>query len=92
MVPVTVTLKTPAADPVQESVEVPDPPDMLGGLRVHARPVLGDRVADKLTVPANPFTAATVMIDVPAVLTFTVTDVGLALIVKSWTVNVTVAL
>ena len=86
------TLKTPAADPVQESVEVPDPPEMLGGLRVHARPVIGDGVAVRPTVPANPFTPAMVMVEVPAVLTFTVTDVGLALIVKSWTVNVTVAL
>lgn len=83
MVPVTVTLKTPAADPLQESVEVPDPPEMLCGLRVQARPVLGDGVAARPTVPANPFTAAIVMVEVPAMFTFTVTDVGLAEIVKS---------
>jgi hypothetical protein len=41
-------------------------------------------------VPANPFKAATVIVDVPAVLTVTVTLFGLAVMLKSCTVKVTV--
>jgi hypothetical protein len=46
---------------------------------------------DSDTTPENPWSAVTVMVDVPAVPAFTVTAVGLAAIVKSWTVKVTVA-
>jgi hypothetical protein len=38
----------------------------------------------KLTIPLNPLRAVTVMVEVPATPAFTVTDVGLAEIVKSW--------
>jgi len=44
----------------------------------------------RFTTPANPLTAAIVIEEVPAALTFTVTIVGLAVIVKSCTTNVTV--
>lgn len=39
----------------------------------------------RLTIPANPVTAVTVIVEPPRVPTFTATLVGLAEIVKSWT-------
>src|SRR5437879_13496609 len=44
----------------------------------------------RLTTPAKPFTAATDIEEVPALPAFTVTDAGVAVIVKSWTTYVTV--
>jgi hypothetical protein len=40
----------------------------------------------RLTVPAKPCNAVIVIVEVPAAPAFTVTLVGLAAIVKSWTV------
>ncbi len=71
------------------SVDVPDPVTLVG-LRVAVRPAEGFAV--RLTTPLNPFTAATVTVDVPEAPALTVTLVGLAVMVKSWTVKVTVAL
>jgi hypothetical protein len=45
----------------------------------------------RLTTPVKPLTAVMVMLAVPAELTSTLTLNGLALIVKSWTTNVTIA-
>jgi hypothetical protein len=45
----------------------------------------------RLTVPVKLLTGATVMVEVPAVPTFRVTLVGLAVMAKSVTVNATVA-
>ena len=59
---------------------------MLVGLNVHV--VLS---VEKLTTPAKAFCAETVTVDVPALPAFTITVVGVRLIVKSWTVKVTVA-
>jgi hypothetical protein len=84
LVPVTVTWTVPAAAKVQASVEVPDPVTLVGP-SVHAVLLLA-----KLTIPANPFNALTVIAEVAAVPAFTVTLVGLAAIVKSWTTYVTV--
>jgi len=67
---------------------VPEPVTLVG-LRVAVRP--DDGVAVRLTVPLNPLTAVTVMVDVPDAPTLTVMLVGLAAIVKSWTVKVTIA-
>lgn len=53
------------------------------------RPV--DELAVRLTVPVKPFCAVTVIVDVPVAPALIVMLVGLAVIVKSWTVNVTVA-
>jgi hypothetical protein len=66
---------------------------MLEGVRVHVRPA-GDTVLVRVTVPVNPFTGATVMVEVAATPTFTLALVGLAVTVKSGiaTLNVTVAL
>jgi len=45
----------------------------------------------RLTKPANPLTGVTVIVDAPATPALIVRVVGLAAIVKSWTVYVTVA-
>jgi hypothetical protein len=45
----------------------------------------------KPTMPVKPFSGVTVTVDVPALPALTVTLVGMTLIEKSWTVNVTVA-
>ncbi len=80
----------PAIDALQDSAEVPEPPVIL----------VADNVQDKLvelvvtakaTVPAKPFTGATVIVEVPATPALTVIFVTLAVTVKSWTWNVTVA-
>jgi len=88
-VPVTVTVKVPLTVAVHDRVEVPEPVTLVG-VRVHVIPVAGLIVEVKLTTPAKPFTAATVIVEVPAWLTLTATLVGLAAMVKSWTVKVTV--
>jgi len=88
-VPVTVTATVPAVANVQESVDVPEPPVTEAGVRVHAE--LSEVSA---TVPVNPLTGETVIVEVPAELTITVKVVGLAATVKSGrpvTVNATVA-
>ena len=87
--PVTVTATVPAVANVQESVDVPEPPVTEAGVRVHAE--LSEVSA---TVPVNPLTGETVIVEVPAELTTTVTVVGLAATVKSGrpvTVNATAA-
>jgi hypothetical protein len=80
----------PATKELTVRVEVPEPPLMLVGLRVAVRPA--DALAVRATVPVNPLSGATVMVAVPDAPALTVIDVGLALMVKSWTVTVTVAL
>ena len=64
---------------------------MLDGVRVQVNPVGGDIDNVRATVPVNPFTGATVMVEVAAVLAGVVTAVGAAATVKSFTVTVTVA-
>jgi len=68
----------PAAVKVQESVEVPEPPVMDAALRVHA-----ELFEVSPTVLVNPLTGETVIVEVPAELTVTLTVFGLAAIVKS---------
>ena len=82
----TETCLVPVVVNVQDSVELPDPVTLVGET-LHDAVVLVAR----LTTPAKPLTADTVMVEVPAAFTLTVTLVGLAAIVKSWTMNVTVA-
>src|SRR5256712_6488741 len=97
LVPVTVTVKEPDAvdDAEHESVLVPDGPgETLDGESVHvvvpeAPPVTADV---NETGPVKPFRPVTVIVDVPAAPPAMMpTIVGLAAIVKSWTVYVTVA-
>ena len=55
---------------------------ILVGVRVQTRPE-GVTEFAKAIVPVNPWTGATVMVEVAAVPTVVVTDVGLAVTVKS---------
>jgi hypothetical protein len=82
-VPVIVTVYAPAP-PEQDRVEVPEPVTLVG-VRVQVRLVVGLTLDVKETTALNPFRAARVMVDDPAVPAFTVTPVGLAVIEKSWT-------
>jgi hypothetical protein len=74
---------------VHDRLLVPEPPLTLLGVKVHAVLLLA-----KLTVPVNPLSGLIVIVELPAVPAFTVTLVGVALIVKSATaiLNVTVVL
>lgn len=63
---------------------------MLLGVRVHVKPA-GETELVRATVPVNPLTGATVIVEVAAVPAVVVTAVGLAVTVKSVTVYVTVA-
>ena len=69
---------------MQDRVALPEPVTLVGET-VHD--VL---LVVKLTTPAKPLIPAMVIVEVPAALALTVTEVGLAVIVKSWTTNVTV--
>ena len=84
LIPVTDTCLLPAVVNVHDRVELPDPVTLVGetlhDVLLVARP----------TTPAKPLTADIVMLDVPAAFTLTVTLVGLAAIVKSCTMNVTI--
>jgi hypothetical protein len=68
---------------------VPDPPVILAEVRVHDKLVEFVVIA-RLAVPANPFTGATLIVEVAATPAFAVTLIRLAENVKSWTTNVTV--
>ena len=50
---------------------------MLVGDRVHVRPVDGETVGVRLTVPVKPFCAETVIVEVPVAPARTVMAVGL---------------
>jgi len=63
---------------------------MLVGESVQVRPA-GDTDEVRATVPVNPFTGATVMVEVAATPTLTLAVVGLAVTLKSVTVTVIVA-
>ena len=66
---------------------VPEPATLVGVMVPHARPT--DAESLKLIVPANPLTVATETVEVTG--WPTLTGVGeVAVIVKSWTTNVTV--
>lgn len=66
---------------MQDRVDVPAPPVIEAG-GVHDKLVEFD-VTASATVPENPFTGATVTVELPAEAAILVTTVGLALIVKS---------
>jgi hypothetical protein len=59
---------------------------MLVGDNVQPRPLEGDIVSVRETVPEKPCRLVTVIVEVPAVPALTVTLVGLVVMVKSWTV------
>ena len=70
---------------VHDNVELPEPVTLVGET-VHEAVVFVTR----LTTPAKPFCPVTVIEEVPAALTLTLTLAGLAVTVKSWTMYVTV--
>ncbi len=78
LVPLTITVTVPAEAKVHDNVEVPEPPDTVAGVRLHEALSLVNE-----TSPVNPFNGPTVMVEVPAIPTLTVTLVGLAVRVKS---------
>ncbi len=78
LVPVTATVTDPAVVKVHDSVDVPEPPVTVDGVRLQAE--LSETRATSL---ANPLTGEIVIVDVPATPTATVTLVGLAAILKS---------
>jgi len=75
------------ADPEQDRVEVPlvvvELRATLVGDSVQVRPVEGETVSVRLTVPVNPPEPVTVMVEVAAVPGLNETAVGLAAMVKS---------
>ena len=58
---------------------------MLLGVRAQVKPVAGDIEDVRATVPVNPFTGTTVIVEVPVTPAFTVRLVGTAVKLKSWT-------
>ena len=72
----------------QETVAVPEPVTLVGEIAPQVRPL--GTVSVRLTVPANPLRAVTVIVEVAEVLMTTVAGDD-ATIVKSWTVKVAVA-
>jgi hypothetical protein len=88
--PVTVTVKVPAVEEVQDRVAAPLVVPLLSvtlvGDRVQVRPVEGETAAVRLTVPVNPLRLVTVIADVPVPPEGKPVVVGLAATVKSWTV------
>jgi hypothetical protein len=72
----------PAGEPVHDRVEVPEP------LAIDVEDSLQTRLVEfvatpRETVPVKPFSGTTVIVEFPTTATLTVTEVGLALIVKS---------
>jgi hypothetical protein len=81
-----VTVKVVAVVEEHDRVEVwLAPRTMLVGVNVQVKPA-GDTELVSATVPVNPLTGATVMVEAAAVPTVVVTAVGLAVTVKSVTV------
>jgi len=79
----------PGVELLQLRVEVPEPVTLVG-VRVQVRPVTGDMLDVSDTTPVNPLTAATVIVDDPEPGEAKLKLVGLAAIVKSRTITVTV--
>jgi hypothetical protein len=91
VVAVTVTVKDPLAEAVQERVELPEPPVMEVGVRLQDSPVVGDTVCVRLTVSVSPLIGAIVIVDDCGDPTFPSKLDGLAVTVKSSTVKIAVA-
>jgi hypothetical protein len=72
----------PAALPVQERVEFPEPPVVEVTVRVQTR-LVELAITARVTVPAKPFSGATAMMEVALTPAFMVEIFGLADIVKS---------
>ena len=88
LVPVTLSAKDPALAELHETVAVPDPVTLVGVIAPQVRPVAG--VSVRLTTPAKPLRAVTVIVDVADWPAFTAAGEDAA-IVKSTKLNVAVA-
>ena len=84
--PATDTCLLPVVVKVHDNVELPEPVTLVGETEQEAVVLVA-----RLTTPAKPLRPVTVIVEVPEALTLTLTLVGLAVMVKSWTVYVTVA-
>jgi hypothetical protein len=80
-------VKEPVVAPVHERIEVPEVAVLVRAilvmLRVQVKPAEGETVSESVTVPVKPLTAETVIVEVPAFPTVTLTLVGLAARLKS---------
>ncbi len=88
LVPVTVNVNAPVVVELHDTVAVPDPVTLVGVIAPQVRPVAG--VSVKLTTPANPLSAVTVMVEVAEDPALTATGEDAA-IVKSTKLKVAVA-
>jgi hypothetical protein len=88
LVPVTARTKVPAPVALQETVAVPDPVMLLGVMAPQVNPAGGVSVMD--TTPAKPLCAVIVIVETTEAPAWTAAGEEAA-IVKSWTVNETVA-
>jgi hypothetical protein len=75
---------------VHRSVDVPELPGTAVKPRVHDR-LVELVVTARLTVPLNPLSEATEIVELPVTPTVVETLTGLAVMAKSWTWYVTVA-
>ena len=80
----------PGVELEQLRVDVPEPVTLVG-VNVQVRPVAGDMAEVSDTIPLNPLTAVTVIVEDPEPGDAKVIVVGLAAMVKSCTITVTVA-
>jgi len=72
----------PTTEPEHDRVELPEPPVILVDDKVHDR-FVEFVVTPRATVPENPFTDPTDIVDVPATFTVVETLAGLAAMLKS---------
>jgi len=89
LVPFTSTVYVPATPELTVRIEVPEP-RIVPVLKIAVRPVEGVVVTEM--VPANPFNAEIVMVEVPEMPVMRARVDGLAETMKSTTVNVAVVL
>ena len=82
LVPDRITVYEPA-DPLQDSVDFPEPAETLGGFNVQLRADPPETELARLTVPVKPFTELIVTFEIPWTPARTVSDTGLAETVKS---------
>lgn len=82
----TATWKLPVVVNVQDSVVLPEPATLA---LERVQEVL---LVARLTTPLNPLSAVMLMVEFPGALTLRVRLVGLAMMVKSWILNVRVVL
>jgi hypothetical protein len=63
---------------LHDNVPVPAPLDIVPGLIVQVRPLLGEIAVDRLTVPLNPLSGETTIVEDAETPEFMFTVVGLA--------------